>query len=207
MKKIIIILAFAYLTLLFPSSTLAQDKCEAPTLNRGDIWRYRDQRGKEWNRKVLSIEGDMYVISDKTFYGRQKLGYDKNTFNLNFIIEADGRRTTFTGARGKVLDFPLFIGKKWSHLISVIPRKGKVATSEVNFKEDHLVSAYEDVKVAAGTFKAFKIEYQNMDMARSLQTARGAYWYSPEVKTIVKRTEELGLAKGDWELISYQLRQ
>ena len=207
MKKIILVLGLVYWMVLLSNSIPAQDRCEAPTLNVGDTWRYRDQGGKEWNRKVLSIEGDIYVISDRTYYGRQNLGYDKNTFNLDFIIEKDGRRTKFRGARGKVLDFPLLIGKKWSHLIRVLPKKGRGMAIEKNFREDLSVSAYEDVKVAAGTFKAFKIEYQNMDMGSTLQSARGAYWYSPEIKAVVKRTEEIGLAKGDWELVSYKLKQ
>jgi hypothetical protein len=175
-------------------------------LKVGDSWRY-SQGGKEWGRKVVGIEEDIYVISDKTYLGRQNLGYDKKTLNLNFFIEKDGRRTKFTGARGKVLDFPLFVGKKWSDTVGVIPKKGIRSTFERNYTEDYVVSAYEEVKVAAGTFKAFKIEYRNTEMKTVRQTARGAYWYAPEAKAIVKRTEEMGLAVGDMELISYKLKR
>lgn len=206
MKKMIVALGFICSVVLFLTSISAQDKCEPPILNTGDTWRY-SQSGKEWGRKVIRIEDDIYVIREKTYYGPQNLGYDKNTLNLNFIIEEGGRRTKFTGARGKVLNFPLFVGKKWSELIKVIPKKGKTPTFERDFREDYIVSSQEDVKVAAGKFKAFKIEYQNTEMTRMVQTARGAYWYSPEVKAIVKRTEEMGLAKDDYELISYKLKR
>jgi hypothetical protein len=40
------------------------------------------------------------------------------------------------------------------------------------------------------------------------ESAKGAYWYSPEIKAIVKRAEwvtiEIG---GDMELVSYRLKQ
>jgi hypothetical protein len=204
MKKMFMTLGFFFLIALLPNSIPAQDKYEAPILYAGDTWRYR-VGGKEWNRKVLRVEDDIYVIREKTYVGKQDLGYDKNTLNLDFPVNEDGTRTKFTGARRRVLDFPLFFGKEWSNMLKAAPHKG--VSREKDFLEEYVVAAYEDVKVAAGTFKAFRIEYQNKETGRMVQTARATFWYSPEVKAIVKRTAEKGFAIPGMELISYKLKQ
>jgi hypothetical protein len=175
----------------------AQEKLEAPVWNLGDQWRYRGKGGDKFDQKVIGVGNDIYIVQ----YGKETRGYDKSTMNLNFIIEGD-KRLKFTGTRSKVLDFPLFVGKKWHKLITATSRAGR---SE-DYREEYLVASQEDVNVEAGKFKAFKIEYRSIRTRDLRETARGAYWYSPEVKTIIKRIEEISIATGDLELISYQMK-
>ncbi len=132
-------------------------------------------------------------------------GYDKNTMNLNFLIE-NGRRTKYSDSRSKVLNFPLYVGKKWSDIVAKTPKTGGRPSVEQNYLEEYFVSTYESVSVEAGTFMAFRIEYRQHNMRKLNETARGAYWYSPDVKAIVKRIEEVSDATMNMELISYSLK-
>ncbi len=190
------ILVFVILLWLTSNWSWAQEKCGAPTLNVGDKWQY-GSNGKKWAQEVISIEDDIYVIR----YGNEIRGFDKKSMNFNFGIE-DNRRTKFSGSRSKILDFPLYVGKKWFANISLSSLRRSV---EQNILEEYFISSYEEIKVAAGTFKAFKIEYRQRNMASSKETARGTYWYAPEVKAIIKRVEKVSLATQDMELISYKL--
>ena len=199
MKKIIFL---TLVIVLLPTMVWAQEKCEAPTLNIGDKWKYTDKSGSKWTQEVIGIEDDIYVIR----YGKEIRGFDKNTMNFIYTIDENNKRTKFTDTRGKVLDFPLYIGKKWSNIVSRTPKKGG-ATVEQNYQEEYLVSSYEDVRVMAGTFKAFKIEYRAKNMRTMREGSKGAYWYSPEVKTIIKRFETVSIETGNMELDSYELKQ
>jgi hypothetical protein len=119
--------------------------------------------------------------------------------NLVFTVDQNGRRTKFTGVRGRVLDFPLFIGKKW-------------ALTASNSLEEYFVSSDEEVETAAGKFKATKIEYSQKRTHTSghhaqafSETAHVTYWYAAEAKAIVKRIEKISKMP-NMELVSYKLK-
>jgi len=131
----------------------AQEKFEAPTLNVGDTWRYVDNSGSKSSQEVVAIENDIYVIR----YGNDIRGYDKNTMNFIYTINDNNKRTKFTGTRGKILNFPLNIGRKWSNIASVAKHSSRTLWND--YLEEFSISSYEDIKVIAGTFMAFKIEY------------------------------------------------
>ena len=66
--------------------------------------------------------------------------------------------------------------------------------------------AYEEVIVPAGTFMAYKIEYQGF-----FQNSRGSrgrqhdtYWYAPGARTDVKHIRDDGFNKYARELITYK---
>lgn len=198
MKKMIFL---SCLILFLAPIIWAQEKCEAPTLNVGDKWKYADESGSKWTQEVVAIENDIYVIR----YGKETRGFDKDTMNFNFIVDENNKRTKFTGTRGKVLDFPLYIGKKWSNLVT-LPSKRETRYVD-NLMEEYFVSSYEDTKVKAGMFKAFRIEYRSKNMRKNREGAKGAYWYSPEVKAIIKRVEEVSLDTRGMELDSYEIKQ
>ncbi len=200
MKKMLIL---SWLILFFTPMVWAQERCEAPTLNIGDKWVYSDKSGRKWTQEVVGIEKDIYVIR----YPLETRGYDKSTMNFNFIIDQNNRRTKFTSHRSKVLDFPLYTGKKWSNNISYATPTAP--ERESSCQERHFVSSYEDVKVLAGTFKAFKIEFRSecgVKGRSATEIGKGAYWYSPEVKAIIKRVEEVAKELADLELISFTLK-
>ncbi len=179
----------------------AQEKFEAPSLNIGDEWTYKNEAGGKWKQKVIAEDRSCYLIK----YGKGIQGYDKRTMNIVFTVDQNGKRTKFTGIRGKVLNFPLFIGKKWS----IMTRHGL---------EEYFVSSSEEIETAAGKFKAIRIEYTQKRTQQSKKThsyswtesSLGTYWYAPEAKAIVKRAAQ-NLFTGieevrsipDMELVSY----
>jgi len=188
----------------------AEERCEAPTLNIGDQWTYGDKSGTQWNHEVIGIENGIYLVRNGERFGEAEVGiqgFDKSKMNHVFEIDKNNRKTKFTGTRSKVLDFPLYVGKKWRNISSSSDFTYRKTQSVQNYSEEYLVSSYEDVKVAAGTFKAFKIEYRHTNMKKGQEAARTTYWYSPEVKAIVKRIEFVNVAVGNMELISYKLAQ
>ena len=149
-------------------------------------------------QEVIAIENDIYVVR----YGKETRGYEKSTMNLNFIIEGD-KNFKFRGSRSRVLDFPLDIGKKWANQFSSMESKTGHAATERNFLEEYFASAFEEVSVLGGTFKAIRIEYKSMYFKTMKQIAKSTYWYSPEVKAIIKRVEENGRERRDIQLIAY----
>ena len=91
----------------------------------------------------------------------------------------------------------------------------------VEYRETFRVLGWEEVEVRAGKFKAIKLEYKIEPSVRSMVgwVSRGEskawYWYSPEVKNFVKcqygkgyidGIDEKG-ARGNWELVSYELKK
>jgi hypothetical protein len=73
------------------------------------------------------------------------------------------------------------------------------------------VEACEEVKVKAGTFRAFRISYAQEDLAprASVGSRLGGkftFWWSPEAKAVVKwRAHTSGWGR-DWELVSYTVK-
>jgi hypothetical protein len=122
-----------------------------------------------------------------------------------------------------ILNFPLMQGKEWKDLYQVDeqgPWGGNVA---VEYHETFRVLGGEEIEVRAGKFKALKVEYKLLPSWRdgigwvTGMESKALYWYSPEVKNIVKCHYEKGYkermasqAKGareNWELISYEIKK
>jgi len=97
----------------------------------------------------------------------------------------------------KTLNFPLFVGKKWSDKHTGRSTSGSYHTWE----NDYIVKKYETVNTEAGPFKAFKI-FQRQHNVVTGWMGTNEYWYSPEAKFIVmeKPTWRKGI-----DLISYKL--
>lgn len=198
MKKMV---GVCILTMVWATVALSQEKWESPSLNIGDKWKYRDKSGGEWTQEVTAIENDVYVIR----YGKETRTYDKSTMNFNSVME-EGKRFKFTGSRSKILNFPMHIGKQWKNQFSSQPKTGGSRRVEKNYLEEYFASGFEEVSVLGGTFKAIKIEYQQTELGNMKQTAKGAYWYSPEVKAIIKRVEQISRETLGMELISHELK-
>jgi hypothetical protein len=89
MKKLLYLIIPLCLVLLVHCATeqkttlptaISKEKCDAPTWNVGDSWRYRYDDKKEWEYKVLGIEDfqktQIYIVED--VYGVYKKGFDIN---------------------------------------------------------------------------------------------------------------------------------
>ena len=136
------------------------------------------------------------------------------------------QRKEYRGLRKKILNFPLTLGKQWKDLYQrdelTGGHWGAGGVIAVEYQETFRVLGWEEVEVRAGKFKAIKLEYKIETSTREGigWTPRGEfkawYWYSPEVKNLVKcqygkgyqeaLIQEKG-SRGDWELVSYELKK
>jgi TolB-like protein len=160
--------------------------------------------------------GDSFVISDYS----SKFGTDIYHIKViqvesdgSFLLEVKGEKEAMPRHRrynnkyepwgeekGKVqrrLDFPLFIGKKWKDAYYGQGTDGRM----YNYTNEYVVEKYETVSTKAGSFKSFKIKRYEYNVQLKIQNIE-EYWYSPEIKRIVKSTPSW---KYGSELISYSL--
>jgi hypothetical protein len=218
MKKIIF---FGWLVVFLPAMVFAQEKIEAPIWNVGDKWVF----DREGPIEVVGCDAQWYSVKfSGGIFPKDASGiaiFDRSTLNVKYMLEKD-RRKEYRGFRKKILNFPLTLGKQWKDLYQVDeqgPWGGNVA---VEYQETFRVLGGEEVEVRAGKFKAIKLEYKIETSTREGigWTPRGEfkawYWYSPEVKNLVKcqygkgyqeaLIQEKG-SRGDWELVSYELKK
>ncbi len=216
MKKMIFL---GWLVLFLAPAVCAQEKIDAPIWNVGDKW-------------VFDREGPMEVTGrDARHYSVQFSGgifskdasgialFERSTLNVKYILESDQRKE-YKGLRKKILNFPLAQGKEWKDLFA----KDELASSGMllfEYHESFLVLGWGEVEVRAGKFKGIKLEYKIEISSRAAMgwISRGEskawYWYSPTVKNLVKCQYEKGYieefhqrgARGDWELVSYELKK
>jgi hypothetical protein len=184
-----------------------QEKMEAPIWGIGDTWRYRYANKIEWQYTVEKTEGNLYIVEDR--YGVEKPCFDKRTLELKFFLTPQGKKVTSQTVwyYGIYCDFPIYVGKKWGKMVSGKDTGGM----SMDYLHEFKVLSFEEVTVPAGTFKAFKIEFSKTVAARTSSVIRQYFWFSPEVKTIIKSSyagQEGGWRPGsyDFELISVKLK-
>ena len=183
----------------------AQEKIDAPVWNVGDKWTltFKD------SYTVKSADEDTYTVLWENVSGTKESTtiYDRSNLNAIGIVEG-GKRKEYQGSRRKFLDFPLYPGKTWKDRSVSRPARSGIGDPEHIYLHEFKVIGWEDVEVKAGKFKALKIEYRQQISGRD---ARGKawYWYSPEVKNIVKMQYEkvrFWMSINDWEVISFELK-
>ena len=127
-------------------------RAEPPAVKVGDRWNYEQNdrrtglKESDWNRTVTAVTASQIE-------GTENDGKFVWTRELNTVESS----TAVVSGESKFLSFPLEVGKKWDFKYSwaskINPGKGR-------WQLDAAVVAYEKVKVPAGEFDAFKIEYK-----------------------------------------------
>ena len=117
---------------------------------------------------------------------------------------ANGTRIKTAGLAANV-DFPLWIGRKWSFAGGAV-RIGQPATSpfRITTTINCYVVAYKPIEVTAGAFQAFECECQCTHLDGGLEPGCGQWtiWYAPAVKNVIKlKTESTATSM---ELIEYK---
>ena len=175
-----------------------------PKMVVGDSWVLTG-----WSQKYGTDTYRLEIIelnSDGTFVtkmrskkgGRTQLLYYDNKGQLIKILYTDSRKTIKPSTPpSKELDFPLFIGKKWSQKVYSISLDGNYYRYEYSYA----VKGHEMVDTKAGSFMAFKILKERFNLDTGL-TGNREYWYSPKAKIIVKDAPSW---RRGHELMSYQL--
>ena len=173
-----------------------------PTFQVGETWNFLAADGHKSALEILAIEGD--AITTTSPWQRACLKC-RTTFSPPFtplkVADEAGkpwapdRGFQATGPRWRYIDWPLTVGKSWS-----VSDKALFNAQWVDYRVYFKVVGLEDVKVKAGTFKAYKIQRDwNTQYWRGQETV----WYVPEVKWYVKRTGDFAT---DWELEAYSLK-
>ena len=110
--------------------------------------------------------------------------------------------------------WPLVVGQKWNSEWLLKNQQ----CGFLNRKFDAEVKSFGKVKTPAGEFDAFLVEhsgYYSFDRP-TIECQNGtmvlSYWYSPEVKRIVRFEQRMGGAGGTWnyarqELTAYKVKQ
>lgn len=191
MKRAVILITFLMLLVTIVAGT--ELIAERPTYSTGDYWIFVREDGKEVKIEFLREEKDQYVFNEN---GTQLI----KDFNLTPIKKKD-----YGGYPGPIIKFPLKAGKWWKYeyekekelieIERIAGKRGKrIATYEV--------VSYEQTTVPAGTFWVFKIEVTK-ESKKTISKGSATYWYAPDIKQIIKSSEEGKLS----ELKEYKINQ
>lgn len=123
-------------------------------------------------RSSLGAESDYWVFE----YNVTRRRYRTRDLNLVKTVAADGKITQLREPHSGYLNFPLYVGKSWSHSYDSdgVPRRAQ-----------YKVEAHERIQVKAGTFMAFRIDGEDKRLDRRYGILINL-WYSPEMKAVVK---------------------
>ena len=166
---------------------------EKPKLNKGDHWEYI-RRDKVISYEFVEIKSDDLVFhlqwDEWKSENKKEIEIRNSDLNVIQVIDENGDEEQFTPYRGQ-FSFPLWVGKKWSYSFSSSKKVNRAGSGElVAIDANVKVVSYEQVKVPAGTFWAFKIEETRH--IRGAKRGRAQFdtditvWYSPEIKFVIK---------------------
>lgn len=152
----------------------------SPPCTVGLMVQFQYEDGRPFTRTITSRDGELCVI------GAQRRSYYDKDWVLVKIVERDGNVISKPWPQDpligeKWMPFPLEVGKTWEREYHGLSAKGKRPTYYSNY---YTVVSHEEIKVPAGTFKAFKIKQHQIIS----QTSWGIryFWYAPEVGYYVK---------------------
>jgi hypothetical protein len=197
MKKMVLLMLLA---VFIPAIVCGQDKIQSPVWNMGDKWSLTG----DVTITVVNVDEKTYAVKYLTAGGESILICEKSSLNRLYSMEKD-KRIPYEGRNKRLFNFPLEIGKGWKDKFT-----SKGAIKVYTYFETFTVLGWEEVVVQAGKFKAVKIEYKQANADEPAKEGRLWYWYSPDVKYMIKCQYEKGDywdALYDWELTSYQLKK
>ena len=197
MKKVILL---SFLALFIPALVFGQNKIETPVWNMGDKWKLTE----DVTIMVVKADESSYAVKYLTAGGESILIFEKSSVNRLYIMDKD-KRIPYEGRNKRLFNFPLDIGKSWKDKFI-----SKGALKEYTYLETFTVLGWEDIVVQAGKFKTVKIEYKQANADEPAKEGKLWYWYSPDVKYMVKCQYGKGDywdASYDWELTSFELKK
>jgi len=197
MKKVILL---SFLALFIPALVFGQNKIETPVWNMGDKWKLTE----DVTIMVVKADESSYAVKYLTAGGESILIFEKSSVNRLYIMDKD-KRIPYEGRNKRLFNFPLDIGKSWKDKFI-----SKGALKEYTYLETFTVLGWEDIVVQAGKFKTVKIEYKQANADEPAKEGKLWYWYSPDVKYMVKCQYGKGDywdAIYDWELTSFELKK
>lgn len=159
-------------------------EANAPKIGQSWVWRSTNSAtGKTTNSTATAVEA--------TYQGKPAFGvkygssievHDPKTFN--WLATMSGTRVTASAdPDSQAMNWPLWVGKGWTQSYTLTTVDGTVSRSFYK-----TVAAFEDVTVAAGTFKAFRIE---ISPGRNIDPGfHATVWYAPSIGWNVKSIDQ-----------------
>nr|WP_297785819.1 hypothetical protein [uncultured Allomuricauda sp.] len=185
--------AILYFALLLIFSNCATTKTNEPILKDykiGEKWIWKWERAVEGEVRAEGEDIQEVVNYNETL----GLWNGVDTVQIPSIVNQKQSSTPFR-------NWPLHVGKKWKYQSEWENNEGTTGKTS----QDVEVVSFEKLNVAAGTYRAFKIEYKGI-----VTNSRGfkgemtdIWWYAPELKTYIKHVNEDGYGVYVNELISY----
>jgi uncharacterized protein YecT (DUF1311 family) len=182
----------------------SENRAEVPVLKVGDRWKYEVIESKTGIRKD-SIDQRITSVSDSKIEGTENDGKLVMTPGLN-VLESSTIRTI--SGEGDLLSFPLEVGKKWDVKANFKVKKGNI---DMNSQLHAIVVAQERIKVPAGEFDAFKIEYNGNwrveleGVARTIKDRmKVTIWFAPDVRNLVRTEIDNGISESVIQLVEFQ---
>lgn len=146
--------------------------------------------GEQWEYTYKSTSGEKIMNEGKTtkevvvYKNRMGFLYGKDTVP---ITNPPSKKSATPNK-----DWPLEVGKKWKYESEAANGVGDRMTT----KQVAEVISYGDVRVKAGTFKAFKIVYtgtiRNHKYSKTGAPSNDIWWYAPALKSYIKHTQDNG---------------
>lgn len=195
-----------FTTLIASTATLASAQAtdirvDAPTAKVGDQWKF-ETRDRRTGLKESETLRTVVNVSSSQVEGTENGGNFVATPDLN-LLETP---TVALSGEVKYLVFPLEVGKKWAFKYDLT---NKVSGVKAQWQLDAAVVAYEKVKVQAGEFDAFKIEYKgywnNRTTSRNGRVVLTS-WYAPAARTVVKTEYDDTYSRNTRELVEVKLQ-
>lgn len=170
--------------------------------------------GTKWVGRVIFPNGptvtlNYMVLEDGAYEGKSvhrisagpdTILYDKETGNVIASFRA-GKEMNSTFPHDGTLNWPLYVGKSWTATYTYNNRLQGMSVGPLNVQ--YRATAYEDITVPAGSWKAFRID------AEGVNNVTTTLWYVPEISLIVKKIAEtmlghpMGQTKTVFEIIEY----
>jgi hypothetical protein len=202
MKKMILL---SLLVLFIPVILYGQDKVEAPVWSVADQWVLSD------DTMITVVNADQgYTVKYLTSRGEVTFICDKSSLNRLYYMGRD-KQVKYEGRNKRLFNFPLNIGKTWKD--QYITKSTALGSQEMTYLETFTVLGWEEIVVQAGKFKALKLEYKQETVGQTAgrpKEGKAWYWYSPDVKYMVKcqyEKTEYWNPIYDWELSSFKRKQ
>lgn len=196
-----------FFTVMFGFSGVAftEDlQIEAPVYTAGDFWVYEQANKIKYTILVIETRENSTVVESSTRPG-VRLELDRN---LTIIGVAGPQAELLSSLKGwQMLNFPLFVGKKWKYTAQGNDGFGNPAMQTVEVKVKKLTT----VTTPAGTFDALIIDTCWRNNNDGWTGCGVRFWYAPQVGRIIKRETPSDwpaqVRNKDFELISYELKE
>lgn len=185
-------------------ATFAQNaaiRAEVPTLKVGDRWKF-EQNDRRTGVRESGLDQKITSVTASQIEGIENDGKLLMTTELN-IVETS---TAVVVGESKRFNFPLVIGNKWDYKYQYVT---KLNGNKGRWQLQATVVGYEKIKVPAGEFDAFKIEYTgfwNNDANHRNGNLKITNWFAPATRSLVKTEYDDGYSNWVRQLVEFRLQ-